>query len=1801
MNRCFNLPRVISALVGLLIMGFFITACNRGQVKLEYTNAKDVVPPLDNLVFQFDRDLVGDSMMNKWLVEEYINFKPKIGGQFRWETPQRLVFSPAAPLKPATSFIATLNEKLLLSHQELVNSLAKEKELNFKTADLSLASISGFWTAEPGSTVAFPQIDLFFNYPVDPTALQAKLHVTEKNQNLDYDLVTLSNESKISVKIRGMKAEDRDFVFGILLGKDLKPVNGENGTPQEIKEEFSLPSPFVLKISEVVAEHAGTGGTIRVKSSQPIMMEGLDKFIQLDPKVSFSTAVNDNELAISSNNFNVDDAYNLTLLKGLKGSLGGVLKEDFRQAVAFGQLEPSISFTERTASYLGKRGSRNIEVNITNVQKVKVTISKIYENNLLAANRYGYWTGNDYYYDDEEGGEQINTSFGDIVYEQEIETRTLQKYGNNRLFRFDFADKVPEAQGIYHIQIRSDKDYWISDSRFVTLSDIGLIARASEKEIVVFTNSLRNATAMSNVNLLVYGANNQLVGKGNTDGQGIAKIALTAAPVTGFKPAMVIAKSGEDFTYLPFNTTGINMSRFEVGGKRVNATGLDAFIYAERDIYRPGETINLATIIRGEGWKSPGKLPVKFKVNLPNGKELTTIRQTLNDEGSAEFNVPIHSAAITGSYLVELYNGNDVLLASKNIRVESFIPDRIKLQTDLSKTSASPGETINLNLFARNYFGPPAAGRNYETEIQVERKSFNPKKYMRFNFDLNRDQTMFDKILRQGKISDSGLAKETFLVPDLYENLGVLRAKFYSTVFDETGRPVNQFNSADIFTQPVFLGIADNGYNYYPLNQATRFNVIAINKDEYPVNTTAKVSVIKYEYRTTLAKTGSYFRYESNKEEKLITSGNINVQGENTQYAFTPRSAGDYELRISLPGANSYVSRRFYSYGGWGSADASFEVNREGNITIETDKMEYNAGESANVLFKTPFNGKMLVTLENDRVLYQQYVDVTNRNASLSLPLKVEYTPNTYITATLFRPHVDSDMPLTVAHGYQNISIKDIDRKMDVSIDAPKEARSKRTHTVRVKAAANSQVTLAAVDNGILAVTNFITPDPFEYFFSQRALQVKGYNMYPLLFPEISRRISSSGGDASALLDQRQNPMADSRLKLMSFWSGLAKTNGRGVAEFKVEIPEFNGEVRWMAVAVKGDKFGGASNVTTVADPLVISSAIPRFLSPGDTLEMPVMLANNTKNGGNAITTIKTGGGIQVIGASSSTTSLQPNREGLAVFHVAAPAQIGEGYIEVHSKAFGETFSQRTDISVRPAVPLQHRTGTAVIEGGNTLNLKMDAADFITSSLRYNVTLSRNPMIGLGSALGFLLNYPYGCTEQVVSVAFPQLYYSDLASLSGRSQTSSMTAAQNVAEAIRTIRMRQVYNGGIILWENESKVSWWSTAYAAHFLLEARKAGYEVDNSLVNTLLGYLSTRLRSREFADYTYNRSQNLRLAPKEVAYSLYVLALANRANVPVMNYYKNNQKDLAPDSKYLLAAAYALAGDRKSFATLLPTSFPKEEITAETGGSFASAIRDEAVALNALIDVQPNHPQIPEMAKHIAEKMSNRNWYTTQEASFGFLALGKMARQNRNNTATATVESNGKKLIEMKENLVRINQSGLQSLTPIIRTSGKGKVYLFWQTSGISASGQFTPVDNYLKVRRSYFDRYGRAITSNTFKQNDLVIVKLTVESAYDGLVENVIVTDMLPAGFEIENPRIQDLPGTEWIKDATTPVHTDMRDDRIHFFTDLSGMQQFYYSVRAVSLGQFKQGPASAEAMYNGEYRSYHGAGMVKIQK
>nr|MCU0392154.1 alpha-2-macroglobulin family protein [Thermoflexibacter sp.] len=574
-------------------------------------------------------------------------------------------------------------------------------------------------------------------------------------------------------------------------------------------------------------------------------------------------------------------------------------------------------------------------------------------------------------------------------------------------------------------------------------------------------------------------------------------------------------------------------------------------------------------------------------------------------------------------------------------------------------------------------------------------------------------------------------------------------------------------------------------------------------------------------------------------------------------------------------------------------------------------------------------------------------------------------------------------------------------------------------------------------------------------------------------------------------------------------------------------------------------------------------------------------------------------------GDNSQSVSIPAGDERQLFFKAKAKNEIGTALINVEASGLGEKFVEKIDMTVRPSTSLLKTSGSGVIEAGKSANIDMKA-DYIQNSVKGRLIVSRSPVVEFAKSLNYLVMYPYGCVEQTISTAFPQIYFADLIDDVYPAQSGNAMAKQNayfnVQEAIRKLQTMQLYDGSLSYWQGGDYASWWGTAYAAHFLIEARKAGFEVDTKFLNQIYSYLGGQVKRKETQIYEYyddgNTRKATRIAPKETFYSLYVLALAGRQDVATMNYYKANQQLMSLDSKYLLATSYYLAGDQAAYRKLLPQAFTGERSVTALGGSFYSYIRDEAIALNSLIETDAQSNQIGIMAKHLAQQMKQAPYLNTQESAFGLLALGKLAKKANESNATATIYADGKEVGKASNKAISLGKQ-VEGKQVKIDVQG-GNLYYFWELEGLNTTGTYKEEDSFLKVRKEFYDRNGNKFSSTNFKQNELVVVKITLQST-GGFVPNVVITDMLPAGLEIDNPRLGGV-GVSWITNAAVAEHFDFRDDRVNIFASAAPteIKSFYYVCRAVSRGTFKMGPVSADAMYSAEYHSYNGAGMVVVE-
>lgn len=1804
----------------LAVLGIVcLASCTNSKYEVNVTtrNFESEVELQQNLVFNFDKDLVTDSLLNQWDTVVYAKISPAVRGQFKWNTRRELMFSPFVGFRPSTNYKIELTTALF-KHGNSALHLGDEKSFSFHTPYLKIVSATGYWAvSEKNHVTAALNVSMTFNYKVDPVTLSKVLHLALNSTVAQYSITTSSVNETITAVIDGLdKDKISSLPLKVTVDKGLKCAESDYLTKENMELAIVVPSPDKLEITKAEGEYEGTEGMIHIFTTQAIDENNIHSTIKTEPKVNFTVETAPDGFYLKGA-FTAGLSYQLSITKELKGMLGGTMEKDYTQLIQFGALEPHIGFVSKKGIYLSSKSSKNIAVNIVNVARVHVVIRKIYENNIvhyMRSNRYQRYESYDEGDDGDDAGSNNSYSYGDnniydysdVVFDRTYDSKNLPKMNGVTLLNLSL-DQENKFKGIYLVDVSSADALYRHDSKLISISDIGLITKQSGDELYVFANSIKTAEPMSGASVSFVSSNNQTIYTATTNIDGVAVFSNVKSKAPGFNISMITAKESGDFNYLLLSDSRVNNSRFDVGGRRPNSTGYMAFLYGDRNIYRPGETIYLNTIVRNEQWETIGEVPVKVKVFLPNGKEYKNIRGMLNKQGAFTTSVPLPTATVTGTYIAEVFSANDVLLESKDISVEEFMPDRIDVKLNLNKDDFSPEDTLIATVNAVNLFGPPAANRKYEVEYSLSYKYFSSKDYPSYNFSIYNSRsshTDFPKVLREGKTDEKGNAKEIFKTEDAYNGIGALEGKLFATVFDETGRPVNRIKRFDVFTQPVFFGIRMNDY-YVNARENFAIPFIAVDKHGKVVkNSMAQIQIIRHDWYSVIEKNeyGDY-HYVSHENDRIMLDQEITLGQTGYVLNYLPRESGSFEVRISSPGKDHYVSSTFYAYG-WGyTQNTSFAVNTEGQVDIKFDKERYNVGDNANILFTTPFSGKILVTVECDKVLEYFYVNTDKKTAKISLPVKENYLPNVYITATLFRPLDDGSIPITVGHGFAPMMVNRESNKLPVTILAPEQSRSKtkQTITVKTRPMEDIEVTLAVVDEGILQLKNYKTPDPYNFFYQKKALSVSAFDLYPNLLPDLRLKRSSTGGDGYDL-DKRVNPLTNKRVKLVAFWSGQLHTNASGEASYTIDIPQFSGDLRIMACVYKDRAFGNADKHMKVADPIVISPSIPRFLSPKDTLVMPVTLSNTLSKPAQATVNVSLTGALNIIGSYQKTITIKPKSEERVEFKILAATAIGTGSINIHVEAFGESFSDKTDITVRPSTSLLKVNDAGLIAGNTSKTLTLKT-HFIPSTVASKLVISQNPMVQFSGQLNYLLGYPYGCLEQTTSKAFPQIYYTELVKNVKDAQVTSENPQYYVQEGIRKLETMQLYNGGLSYWPGGVYENWWGTTYATNFLMEAKKAGYEVNQNILDRCMSYLGQKVKEHETETYWYWDNHNFlrykTIAKEENCYSLYIMAIYGKPDVPSMNYYKSNLNQLALDSKYQLACTYLAIGDRKSYDELLPKAFEGEYSRNCFGGSFYSYIRDEALALNALLENDPDNPQVGMMVKHLTQQMKKNHYLNTQESAFTFLALGKFMKRQSENPVTATVSANGKTLGTFEGKEIRLTKGIIgQSIT--VNVTGKGNLYYFWEEEGISAKSEFKEEDSYLKVRKSFFNRFGQPVSIRDIKQGDLIAVKLTVQNLEQANVENVVVTDMLPAGFEIENPRIGEVQEMSWVKDESQPDYFDVRDDRINFFTTVSwNPRSFYYLVRAVSPGNYTMGPVSADAMYNGEYHSYNGAGVVKI--
>jgi alpha-2-macroglobulin len=821
--------------------------------------------------------------------------------------------------------------------------------------------------------------------------------------------------------------------------------------------------------------------------------------------------------------------------------------------------------------------------------------------------------------------------------------------------------------------------------------------------------------------------------------------------------------------------------------------------------------------------------------------------------------------------------------------------------------------------------------------------------------------------------------------------------------------------------------------------------------------------------------------------------------------------------------------------------------------------------------------------------------------------------------------------------------VDNTDRKLTVELAAPKEIRPATSLAVPLRVldsegnpVANAAVTVAAVDEGICQVTNFLTPDPFGFFTGKRALGVHTADAYGQLMPEVAKadKESAVGGDDDAASGARHNsPIKSKRVKPVALVSGVLHTDAQGLAQADFSVPEFAGQLRVMAVASAQKAMGSSDQGVFVRSPLLVQSSWPRFAAPGDRFAVPLVVFNNSAAGGDVAVSVEftdTNGPLK-FAANKDTKLAMPaitvkaGGQGTATFEVTAQDATGVAHARLIATMAGETYEETVEIPVRPASPVMSDGGYLPAKPGAPTFIEIPGG-MLDGTVRYELRVSSSPQLQLPEGLDYLDHYPYGCVEQTTSTLFPLVYLNDV----GEKVSPGMFDKDRVADKIRVGVLRlmsmQTADGGLAMWPGGHEDWDWGTVYATHFLVEASIAGHEVPEEFRNQLLTYLHTLLAKPQ-ADAGTVELQ---------AYAAYVLALAGKPDRPVMSRLSELlSTDIGSgQARFHLAAAWLAAGRRDLAAGLLPQALPAPRAGRELGGNVGSPIRDQALIASTLLAVDPTDLRIPDLIQKLADAGRAKQWRSTQDTAFALMAIGRYLRQTKGDVPyeTAEVLLDGKQIAAAEDgqpliwSAASLDPQGRAEMAPHsaalpapgtkleIRITGPAaaKGYVSWLRTGVPVK-PVASADNGLKVRRRYLDEHGKPLEALRVHSGDLVQVELTLEAS--GETDNIVVEDLLPAGLEIENPRLEGNAADLVTRTRRSHANgngqeeephfaagrADMRDDRLVVMGRLTDGRAgtYVYTARAVAPGVFVVPPVKAECMYDSATNSLWGGGTFTV--
>ncbi|MGE4291636.1 MAG: alpha-2-macroglobulin [Desulfovibrio sp.] len=1729
-----------------------------------------------------------------------VDIAPDLPGQWIWTGPYALTYKAESPFRLATEYELALHPEPLLSAGQRFTG---ERTLRVKTGSFTLEDLElRSFPAPGGPAMVTLEGTARFNAPVEPESLlkALTLHDPLSEQPLEISVLTGWRSREITFRSASVEKHTEARDLSLTLSPELTSEEGNIPLGRAATRTFSVVLDPVLRAEQLQSMDQGDHFNLKINLSTAVDPEAAQDFVRVAPDTEFRLASDGNDLILRGD-FLPGSNYAVHLRQGLTAIDGAVLGENWSAGGTMPDLAPAAEFADQ-GMFLSLRGARSLDLETVNTDRVDLTVDRVFRNNL-------FWLFADYgwtVFDPDFNPSGLSYSLGDRLGEESLAVPAEPNRTNRS--RVDLGRYIDgKTPGFYRVGLTLPGSWW-GRQRWVLVTDLGLTAKRGADELLVWVNSFSTLAPQAGVSVTLRSEKNQVLARGVTDSGGLWRLRGLKARLGESQAFLITAEKGNDFSFMLPERFQVDTTGLDVGGSGFSARGLSAFIYGERDIYRPGETLEGAAIVRDQSLNAPPAMPLTLRSYDPEGRVLESRLLRTDAQGVASFKREIPDYALTGSYFMQLEVAGESI-GEYRYQVEEFVPDRIRVDIKPKTAAASLGQTLDFTVESRYLFGPPAADLDVESRVTLRPLAFAPKGYERFVFGDPEKEFPNTEIfaLTDAVLDGQGQRDFSVEIPKGLTPPAALEAFISARVREHGGRGVSGGQGVPVYAYPRYPGLGLLDRNAFDPGEPVSFRFVLVSPDGSPANGALQAALYKDEWQTVVRRTPSGgFRYESSRDPKLLqrikvtapdATGNKPAEGE---FRFTPEEFGSYRVTLTDPASGAASQLEFYC-GGWGYSPWAME--NPARIDIVPDKPEYKAGERATFQLRTPFPGKALVTVESRDVLETRVVDVPGNTAEVSFPAKSSYAPNVYVTAMLLRKAGDlAPGEAGRAFGAVPFNVDQAVNRLDVALRAPEEVKPGQGIEIEARTRPGSTVTIAAVDEGILRLIAQKTPNPFEFFYAKRRLDVESFDIFSMLFPEpgIDGVAPAGGGEMLEAMADYVRTEGISRVKPVTFWSGPLTADAQGRVRFSAKAPEgFQGALRIMAVAAEQHRFGSGNTLTRIKSPISATATFPRFLGLGERALVPVTVRNDTEKDLEIALKIKAEGPL-TLDTTERAVAVPAGREATVAFEINTGEEEGPARFEVTAASDGESFRSETELPVRTAYPFERAT-TAGSMKAQALDLPPAPEGLLAPTLRRELHVGGLPMIRYSGELRELLRYPFGCAEQTVSRAFPLLRFGELAEVLAPDLVGDKGAAFMVQSALRRLAAMQVGSGGFGYWPGSYDADPWISVYAAHFLTEARRAGFSVADVNYGPALDYVARLVK---------DQNPKQRSGLERICYGLYVLARAGQPDRGTMHFLAEQERErLDAHAATLLASSFAAVGDVRTFETLLTKTPKSPDSVRQRDGNLGSPLRDQALILLALMDAAPADPRVPGTVEQLSRLM-DAGFHTTQENALALMALGAFFERQ-----SAHAPFSGKVLVDGKvvgtfnnEKALRLADLGAGKIRiELDATPEQGAVLYSLETRGAPSAKAYQPRAQGMEVRRSLLDRDGKALADGV-KQGDLLVLKVDLRSK-SGPVPNLAVQTLLPSGLEVENPRLANTEHLDWMTDAPfDAAYQDLRDDRVLLFGDLphdakdpESWRSQYVLVRAVTAGRFTLPPVRVEAMYDPAVFAQGEAGTLDVAK